>query len=361
MRNLTLVKRPESHHPVRAGGTPPDDSGAYGWVMTAPGVLRRADPYEGISADGCLRTGAARARVPVRYEPVLVAAREGLADVAHSTSLYLYGSVANGTARPAKSDVDFLTVGLPSDRAEALGAMLTRRFVGLCRSVDVGAAQPADLWRSDDESYGIRVFLRHYCVHLHGPAPHAGLPAFPADARAARGFNGDIARHLERWREVVGAAERTEVRRLGRRVARKTLLAVAGLVSVHDRTWTTDRERAAQRWATIDRSLAEPLALLADWSDDRADPTLGTGPGGLGRHGSRPENHAGLRGPDRSVVTRPSSAINVSPSAPARAPPPGHDGYGSRGRSADRARSSRPAPRPVRIRLAGFGSPRRPG
>ncbi|MCM0638919.1 hypothetical protein [Cellulomonas wangsupingiae] len=39
------------------------------------------------------------------------------------------------------------------------------------------------------------------------------------------------------------------------RVARKTLLAVAGLVSVHDHTWTTDRSRAVRRWCEIEPAL----------------------------------------------------------------------------------------------------------
>jgi hypothetical protein len=62
--------------------------------------------------------------------------------------------------------------------------------------VEVAAATSADLAGDTDAACGYRVFLRHYCVHLAGPDPSAGLPAFPADARAARGFNGDIGQHL---------------------------------------------------------------------------------------------------------------------------------------------------------------------
>jgi uncharacterized protein len=46
------------------------------------------------------------------------------------------------------------------------------------------------------------------------------------------------------------------------RVARKTLLAVAGLVSVHDRTWTTDRSRAVRRWSELEPALAAELSWL---------------------------------------------------------------------------------------------------
>ena len=58
---------------------------------------------------------------------------------------------------------------------------------------------------------------------------------------------------------------------LGRAIARKTLLAVAGLVSVHDRTWTTDRQRAAGRWAEIDPEVGRGLRDLVEWSDAAHD------------------------------------------------------------------------------------------
>lgn len=95
------------------------------------------------------------------------------------------------------------------------------------------------------------------------------MSAFPADVRAARGFNGDIALRRDEWLgrlrdETAGDGPGPEV--LGRRCARKTLLAVAGLVSVHDATWTTDRGRAARRWAAVRPAQAEGLRQLDSWS-----------------------------------------------------------------------------------------------
>lgn len=51
----------------------------------------------------------------------------------------------------------------------------------------------------------------------------------------------------------------------GRRIARKTLHAVAGLVSVHDAIWTTDRERAARRWSDVHPTLRAGLEELLAW------------------------------------------------------------------------------------------------
>ena len=218
------------------------------------------DPREGVAADGTIVTGADRGRVPAAYEPVLADAATFATEC--GASLYVYGSVANGTARPRSSDVDLLSVDL-ADAASA-GHLLSARYASLCRGVEISAAMASDLVGESDAAYGYRVFLRHYCVHLVGPDPSAAFPAFPADARAARGFNGDIARYWRRWRRALESG--TAAEDLGVRAARKTLLAVAGLVSVRDRTWTTDRSRAARRWAEIEPDLATPLGQLLSWA-----------------------------------------------------------------------------------------------
>jgi len=227
------------------------------------------DPQEGVAADGTITTGVARSRVPAAFEPVVRAAVDAVGAV-DGASAYLYGSVATGRARVGASDVDVLPVGVDRAAALRLGRELSARFREVCRGVELAPLAPGDLLGESDEAYGNRVFLRHYSVHLTGPDVAAGLPAYPADARAARGFNGDIARDLERWRAALDAGD--DARRLGRRVARKTLLAVAGIVSVHDRTWTTDRELAARRWATVDPARAAGLATLLAWSDGSSVP-----------------------------------------------------------------------------------------
>lgn len=224
------------------------------------------DPLEGVAADGTIRTGAARHRVPPTFEPVVREAVEAVNQHPRA-SLYLYGSVANGTAQPGSSDVDLLTIDLADPTG--LGQVLSERFADLCRGVEVAGADTADFRGVGDASYGNRVFLRHYCVHLSGPDPADGLPAYAADARAARGFNGDVGRHLQGWRSRLSSDQAT----LGVRVARKTLLAVAGLVSVHDRTWTTDRSRAARRWAEVEPGMTQGLALLDQWASGVAQPS----------------------------------------------------------------------------------------
>lgn len=222
---------------------------------------RMGDPREGLTSEGLIRTGADRSRIGASYRWLLQRATDLITAEGDEIGVYLYGSVSNGTARLPHSDVDLLTIGL--DPAAEIADVLSMEFGHICRSVGIAAASPGDFVGDSDEAYGNRVFLHHYCIHLTGPDHDAATAGFPGDQRAARGFNGDIAQHMQRWRDAFPG---TDPAALGRRVARKTLLAVAGLVSVHDSTWTTDRTIAAERWSKVHPELAEGLASLSAWS-----------------------------------------------------------------------------------------------
>lgn len=227
--------------------------------------MNHHDPLEGVTADGMIVTGAHRSRFAREFSPVLDKGVEQVRDLGEEYSLYVYGSVATGTARVGYSDVDLVTVGLDAPTAKNLGKTLSAEFNDLCRSVEVGPGQSSEYVGFNDENYGNRIFLRHYCVHLAGPDISADLPEFSADEAAARGFNGDIGVHSEKWRaELLQGGNLVS---LGRRIARKTLLAISGLVSIYDRTWTTDRVAAAQRWREIVPELGAELEKLLDWSN----------------------------------------------------------------------------------------------
>lgn len=225
------------------------------------------DPLEGLRSDGTIVTGADRSRVPVAFEAALAACTAAVADP--RVSLHVYGSVATGVARVGTSDIDLFAVGLPATTARAIQARLSQRFRHLARAVEISVVQPDDLVGEDDQPYGNRAFLKHYCVHLAGPDRRAGLPRAAADARTARGFNGDIGRRYLIWRAALreGTEGTPDAAALGRRVARKTLLAVAGLVSIYDVTWTTDRVGAAYRWAQVVPATGPSLTRLVQWSE----------------------------------------------------------------------------------------------
>jgi hypothetical protein len=236
------------------------------------------DPHEGLSASGTIRTGADISRVAELFRSVHQAASALIQEREASASVYAYGSVVTGQARAGVSDVDLLTIGLTPSDANVSGAELSKRFADVCRGVEIGAAEGGDFVGETDESYGNRVFLRHYCVLLAGSDAHRPRHDFAGDRRAARGFNGDIAQHVRRWRTALDTGEEEEaaVGLLAQRMARKSLLAVAGLVSVHDHTWTTDRETSASRWSEIEPAHRTGLAQLMSWAAITPDPPVGT-------------------------------------------------------------------------------------
>ena len=228
------------------------------------------DPDEGVTPSGLIRTGVGQRRISGAFEPVLDVSVAAVQEVNPESSVYVYGSVATGMAQSPESDVDLLAVGITNADASRVGRTLSRRFPTVCRAIELAAAANNDFLGETDSAYGGRVFLRHYCLHLAGPDIRSTLPDYPADVRAARGFNGDIALYVARWRDQLNSGKDPTV--IGRRLARKSLLALAGLVSVYDSTWTTDRARAARRWAEIQPSLADDLHTLLSWADDGAPP-----------------------------------------------------------------------------------------
>ena len=203
------------------------------------------DVDEGLSASGTIVTGARSGRVPAVFAPVVEAARTRFRALGVG-SLYLYGSVATGAARSPTSDVDMLTVGSPRREIDAIGRQLSATFTAVCRAVEIAAATLDDYLGDDDEPYGNRVFLRHYCVHLEGPNGQASLPDSAGDARAARGFNGDIGRHAQRWAAVLDQGGDASV--LGRRVAAQDIVR-RGRSRQRSRQLLDDRPR--HRRATV--------------------------------------------------------------------------------------------------------------
>lgn len=227
------------------------------------------DPLESLSADGTIVTGVDRYRVPTPFEPLIATA---VSHVGPDVALYVYGSVATGQAIVGVSDVDLIAFGMDPLAATALSRQLSADNQHLTRGAAIGLLTSQDL-DSSDAGYGNRVFLKHYCAWLAGPDPAAELPTYPGDRAAARGFNGDLPRRIASWREECARiADDDDLTHLATGIGRKTLFAVAGLVSVHDGVWTTYRRSAADRWVQIYPDLLPDLDRLLRWGDGRLIP-----------------------------------------------------------------------------------------
>jgi hypothetical protein len=230
------------------------------------------DPNEQLTPEGYIQTGARRDRIAMVFEPVIEAAIKQIERLDRelspsARSLYISGSVATGSAVVPASDVDLLTVGFLSQATKRISEELSTTFKSICRAVEVAASMQQDFEGDTDEAYGGRIFVKHYCLHLWGHKLSVPSTPYPGDKRAARALNGDIAACYQRWR---GIEQQQSAEQLGRSVARKSLLAVAGLISVHDHTWCTDRLTSALRWIQLHPRWQLDCNRLIAWSDGSA-------------------------------------------------------------------------------------------
>jgi uncharacterized protein len=228
------------------------------------------DPDEGLSPEGMIETGVRKERIAPLFQAAIEESIKRVKEASrllklNDISLYLYGSVATGAAVSPSSDIDFLSIGLPPGTAQHIASTLSSKFKPICRGVEFATANYEDFQGESDAAYGGRVFLRHYCLHLCGPDIVRQDQSFPGDVKAARSFNGDIGNFYHRW---CTEAPQTAADQLGRRIARKTLLAIAGLVSIHDHTWTTDRKTSGLRWANLNPQWHPSIEKLIAWSDN---------------------------------------------------------------------------------------------
>jgi uncharacterized protein len=223
------------------------------------------DPREGVADDGTITTGAAPGRIPPVYGALVDDAVESLSaelgDTLHS--IYLYGSVATGQARPPGSDLDLIVVleHLIPEVVGAAAAELSDRHRHLVREVGIGSVDVATLNRGDATGHAERCFLKHYAVNLAGTDLRPSYPPCRPTAQRAVGFNGNLASVLAETRRKLGDEHDERVRAaLAPRACRKILMAAATLLSVREGGWSTDRSAAVE----LIRRHAPELGALAD-------------------------------------------------------------------------------------------------
>jgi len=237
------------------------------------------DPAEGLSVDGVIVTGVAAERVPGVYRAAVADCTGRLPAVfgARLHSVYLYGSVATGQARPPESDLDLVAVWRSEvipDEAGVVSGELSVRYAGLVREVSLASATLAQVLAADRAGLGMRCFLRHYCLCLTGTDLRATLPPCRPSRAVADGFNDDPAALVQRWRALLAAARTpTEIAAVARAAARKLLVVAATLESVEHGGWTTDRATAAALLTTHHPEWTRTAERALAWSTNPGLPT----------------------------------------------------------------------------------------
>ena len=230
------------------------------------------DPGEGVGDDGLITTGVADGRIHSPYDEILqVAARRLRAQVGDDLhSLYVYGSVATGQARPPASDLDLYAITRRDVAAACrnVADTLTDRFAPSLREVGISSVVLDEVLADTVEGHAERCFVRHYCRPVAGRDLRPDLPACRASPELARGFNGNVGDVIDRIVHRLQPDELDEAatRRAIAGGSRKLLMTAATLLSARRGTWTTDRGEGARLVASAAPKLAGAVARVERWT-----------------------------------------------------------------------------------------------
>lgn len=229
------------------------------------------DPAEGVDVDGYITTGADRANLRSPFlEVVDEAVASCRARCRDDPALYVYGSVATGTAVEGVSDLDLLVVVTSAHDRDVLGGLareLSAKHRDIVREVGLAVATPDEVVADSDEGIAWRCFVKHYCVCVDGVDLAADLPRCRPSSALARGFAAGTEAVVQDVADRLPEASDAEVGVLARRAARRLLLAGAVTASIAAGTWTTSRDRAVDLLAARHPRWRDELQRAARWAD----------------------------------------------------------------------------------------------
>lgn len=229
----------------------------------------------GVDADGLISLPA---------EPPLQAEYHGLLDDLRATlsdplgpslhSLYLYGSVARGTARAHVSDLDLcLILQHPADpqplrHLENLRQALQARHP-LVAKIDFDIGHLAQVLAAENRhSWGY--WLKHHCRCLWGDDLRQRFAPFRPSREIAWAVNGDFQRVLDDYAErIEGERQPAEILRLQREAARKLLRATNLLRSEQEPSWPHSLDQHVRLFVQRYPDMALPIAEFRQTAEAR--------------------------------------------------------------------------------------------
>ena len=190
----------------------------------------------------------ARHQVLPDFEPLISGTLEALN---HSFgprlhSVYLYGSIAEGRARPGISDADFLVVlqePVPNalETLEALSATLAHRFAQVITKVDLPCTHVAEVLDPLNR-VDISAYLQILCLPLQGEDLRPRLKPVSPDWHMLKAWNGDLRLSIAEALEVLADPTRSQEEQLlaQRQIAGKTIRALFMVLAARHKIWQTD-------------------------------------------------------------------------------------------------------------------------
>lgn len=157
-------------------------------------------------------------------------------------SVYIYGSVARGLARPGHSDLDLslvVTQALTLQQTQQLDALAQQCLVehGQVSKIDFDIGLRSDVL-DPQNLFSWGYWLKHECRCIDGQDLSAHFPLFAPSVAIAQALNGDYVQVLDAYRVKIAAARNLpELRKWQKEAARKWLRAGNLLRSASDTHW----------------------------------------------------------------------------------------------------------------------------
>jgi uncharacterized protein len=200
----------------------------------------------GLDEDGYISTDSSLDKITKRFAALIEIVQSKIVNAFESQlhSLYVYGSVASGKARPVSSDLDILIVfknkPTPQIRASVvqLENELSQTFRADVREVGLAVTFLAEVFEGDYQ-IGLKCFIKHLCVCLFGEDLGTQFPKFKPTRAVAYGLNGDIKQVLEKAKQVMLTGSPDTISKTTMSASRNMIRTAFCLVMEEANCWTT--------------------------------------------------------------------------------------------------------------------------
>lgn len=206
----------------------------------------------GVDKNGFIKTEVGLKNIkPVFNKIIANSKREILSEFGDKVhSLYVYGSVATGKARPKVSDVDLLLVFKEkptikiTQQISDLKNLLSHKNRGMVRKVDIVSTFHKEV---AGDPYGWGCFLKHLSTCISGEDISKNLPKFKPTKKVAKAFNGDIGKYLDNvLKKLKPASDNNEISNICSETMRKIVRTGFSLVMDQEQAWTTDLKKSCE-------------------------------------------------------------------------------------------------------------------
>lgn len=235
----------------------------------------------GVDADGLI-TVPAEPPLQAEYHDVLDDLRATLSDPLSPSlhSLYLYGSVARGTARAHASDLDLCLIlqhpATPQQlrHLEQLRQALQARHPRVSK-IDFDIGHLAQVLAAENlDSWGY--WLKHHCRCLSGEDLRRRFAPFRPSRNIALAVNGDFQRVLDDYAErLEGERQPAEILRLQREASRKLIRATNLLRAEQEPSWPHSLDEHVRLFVQRYPEMAVPIAEFRQAAETRVPASAG--------------------------------------------------------------------------------------